>query len=506
MKSYNDYMNSISVDAELHERIMKKAGSVGHKSKCSDFEADFLADKADFHSKTTGISRKYDEAPAKNPPKDGHLGLVFDAPTQKPAPLYRRRTVYRYAGLAACAAVLALCVWTIPGLWNNPAENLPNNPVHISTHAPQPQNGGQNAIVTDAPPDSDTMIPGLRDEEFPLALNKAEALMQAGRLWPEGFFYKPLSEEQLSAVFPNLNLTLAATAFYSPDGTLLSVTATETHTPGRADAPIMVYEYFNRTEIQLGEGEIIEDCVMLIDGTPIISDVFGVPVTAYMSQLDNGPVYFQAEFVIDNIAYRVKLYDNIIAGELRLTGIVNDIIYYGAADLNVLSDPAIPELRNDRLTLEEAQGDPDFGLYLPQTVPSRFVFESAHRFINQDANGMYVLWTADLGNLWWNISKATDHGFERIVSADEREKYDMSLYSIPWAQSVPNELREYVLYPVLPAEELTLEIIKARVYYRDTTSGGNMDFSVLYGEAIISVNINGMSPEEVWEMFTGLDN
>ena len=109
MKSYNDYMSNISVDAELHEKIMSNA-------------------------------------------------------MQKPAPLYRKRAVYRYAGLAACAAVLALCVWTVPSLLNSPTENLLSNPAAISSNNPYSQDGEQNAIVTEIPSDSDTIFPGLRDE------------------------------------------------------------------------------------------------------------------------------------------------------------------------------------------------------------------------------------------------------------------------------------------------------------------------------------------------------
>ena len=54
--------------------------SLGQKSECSDFEADFLPGKADFRGNTSGISRKYDEEPAENPPKDGRLGLLSKAP------------------------------------------------------------------------------------------------------------------------------------------------------------------------------------------------------------------------------------------------------------------------------------------------------------------------------------------------------------------------------------------------------------------------------------------
>ena len=56
------------------------ARSLGQKSECSDFEAEFLPGKADFRRNTTGISRKYDEGPAEIPPKDGRLGLLSQAP------------------------------------------------------------------------------------------------------------------------------------------------------------------------------------------------------------------------------------------------------------------------------------------------------------------------------------------------------------------------------------------------------------------------------------------
>jgi hypothetical protein len=40
----------------------------------------------------------------------------------------KKRVFYRYAGLAACVAVLIFCLWTIPGLLNNSIVTPPNNP------------------------------------------------------------------------------------------------------------------------------------------------------------------------------------------------------------------------------------------------------------------------------------------------------------------------------------------------------------------------------------------
>jgi hypothetical protein len=239
----------------------------------------------------------------------------------------------------------------------------------------------------------------------------------------------------------------------------------------------------------------------------------GVSVTAgvFDYKKNDGIALYIASFEMDGIIYNIKLHDNDIGntGLNRLTGIVNDIIYYGAADLSVLSDPVIPELRDERLTLNEAQNDPDFGVYLPKSVPSRFGFESAHRFINQDTNSLFVYWYVGLDYIDWRISKTIDYDIERIVSLGEREKYDMALYSIPFAESVPRELREYVDNPVFLAEELTLDAVKARAFWVDNdrgdTPGWRMRFSVLYGDIVVEVNIKGATPEQVWEILAGLN-
>ena len=451
MKSYTDYMDSISVDNELHEKIMERV-------------------------------------------------------TQKPAPQHRPRTVFRYAGLTACAAVLLLCVWTIPGLFNTPTSNLPNNPAVISSN--NPHDSDQNVIVTNPSSDADTVIPGLRDEVWPLTLNNISDQLAAERYIEKHFWYD-LTGEQLNAVFPNIPLALTATAHYRGDGSLYNVVAYELSDVGER---AFYNEYYNATIIEVigAGGGSMEDCIYEYE--PEISSVMGVSVTAgvFDYKKNDGIALYIASFEMDGIIYNIKLHDNDIGntGLNRLTAIVNDIIYYGAADLSVLSDPVIPELRDERLTLNEARNDPDFGVYLPKSVPSRFAFESAHRFINQDTNSLFVYWYVGLDYIDWRISKTIDYDIERVVSLGEREKYDMALYSIPLAESVPRELREYVDNPVFLAEELTLDAVKARAFWIDNdrgdTPGWHMRFSVLYGDIVVEVNIKGATPEQVWEMLAGI--
>jgi hypothetical protein len=98
------------------------------------------------------------------------------------------------------------------------------------------------------------------------------------------------------------------------------------------------------------------------------------------------------------------------------------------------------------------------------------------------------------------VSKPTEHDLARIVSINEREKYDMSLYSIPIFASVPEELLEFVLDPVFLAGEITLEAVQARAGLGGRGGGGQLNFSVLHGDVVIMIHASGLSPEQVWEM------
>jgi len=438
MKSYADYMDNISVGADLHDRIINQ--------------------------------------------------VVQNA---EPHP---RKAAMRYAGLAACAAAVLIVAIAIPGLINAPGAV----PGGGGTGLP---NGAQAGAGYDDPA-------GPMGELYPLIFNEGESMTQASRDWAQGSFDYDLTEEQLSAVFPGHDLMLAANAFYGPDGTLLSVTAIETMTPGRMDHPVRYAEAYVRTEIQLGEGEIIEDCIVVFEGKPQISDVGGVPVTVYMIDFGNadGAVFFQAEFVLDNVNYRVKIQDNIPDGQQRMTEIVNAIIANGAADLSVLADPVIPKLRYDSLTLEEARLDPDFGSFIPQAAPEGFVFESSYRIVDTRQNGLFTHWGKPNSYIEFAVSEATEYDRERIVSVSEREKYDMSLYTIPFADSIPGELWEYVNDPVFIADEFSLDVIKARAYRADGRRGDapawRMGFSVLDNDVIIRVYAKGATPEQIWEMLS----
>ena len=103
-----------------------------------------------------------------------------------------------------------------------------------------------------------------------------------------------------------------------------------------------------------------------------------------------------------------------------------------------------PRQENYVLTLEQAQTDADFGAYVSKSVPPRFSFVSSLKSAGQVENSLTVLWKettgASDGSISWIIFKSAADEQNRIVSANEREKYDMAYYSSPWDECVPDEL------------------------------------------------------------------
>ena len=440
MKKYRNYLDNISVDAELHERTMKKL-------------------------------------------------------MRAPKPFHQRR-VYRYAGMAACAALVLVCVLALPSLFNNSIIDIP---------VQYPDQRPNNAGVTPSGPPAGVPIDPIDSlagqpvdipaayPEYALIFNVLEntVTMSASRPVTHNEFSHELTGEQFSAVFPNLAIALdSARAVYFEDGTLIDVRA---------------FSSESWLQINVAEGRVSPGMLVLFEEEPQVSYVRGIAVTTIV--IDD---YFQAEFMFDGIGYHISFRDSKESGEsgqARMTELVNALIKNGAADLSVLADPVIPELRNETLTLEEARNDPGFGALMPQNIPDRFNFDSARRVVDQSTNGLFANWSAypAFDNIFWSISKVTAHDRERIVSSDEREKFDLSLYPIPWAFSVPEELREFVMNPVFIAEELTLDAIQARALSDERRGGLQIvNFGVLHGDVIINISADGLSPKQVWEMLAEL--
>ncbi len=407
----------------------------------------------------------------------------------------RRRHAPRYVAWTACAAVITLCVW---GISSNKAPSAVPSPV--------PSAPITRSATVAAPSPTATPAPSATPEAIdPLILNRAEAQLSALIRIP-GHFWYALTDEQRDVVLPGFDFPIAATAHYSGEGELHHITAYEVDTNGQAAT---FGEYHTRTEIVLAPGEIIDDIVY--NYQPEMSDVCGITILAGVldHDPDDGTAFYVASFKMDGIAYSVKLNDSEAGdrGKTRLTEIAGAIVRHGAPDLRILGDPVIPRLRDETLTLEEAYADPDFGAFIPREPPAGYTLESARRFLNQESDSLQVSWSLGYDYLTWSASVPTQYELDNIVGPEEREQYDLALYPIPHADTVPEELRQVVDNPVFRSEELTPEMIRARAYQladKGDTPGWRMHFGVLYGDVIVQVSAKGLSPDRVYAMLAAI--
>ncbi len=177
----------------------------------------------------------------------------------------------------------------------------------------------------------------------------------------------------------------------------------------------------------------------------------------------------------------------------------------GAPTLDDLSMKEDHVFQNDELSYADALADADFGAYLPSEGPEGFPNERFLRYKHDDLQDFLTGFWDDGGyNLFtWRVERFTEQDASRVTSVADLENYDLTLYPIPRAESVPEDKREIVDNPIFPIEELTLETVKLRAYAGDTP-GVRMEFSVLVGDVVVEIHSMGASPEWVFEQLSAL--
>ncbi|HHT94304.1 MAG: hypothetical protein GX257_07495 [Clostridiales bacterium] len=423
MKLYKDYIDNISVDDNLHYKIMA-------------------------------------------------------AVTSKPR--YCSTLIRRYATVFACLIVMLLGTLTV-------AKLLP-----YGTITP-PKN--QFGVITPSNTKPSITSPNDTQSSYTIVFTKVAGNISydKGKIRIPGHFWEELPSEVVSALFPEVtgSRTLEATANFTGDGTLYNIESICKNNNGII------------TNITIQKGTIALD--KGVSDKPTTSDVYVIPVTAFYWEDDDHNHYY-ASFELNGVGYSLNASGDETAKD-ELSALVGFLIKGGAPDLDAITPTAIPELREDALTLDEARSDTDFGAYIPINIPAGFNFESSMRFKNQERNNLRVTWVNGMDYIEWKVSYLMPDDKPRITSTEQTENYDLSLYPIPHAQSVPAELRKIVTDPIFRIEELTREVVMTRAYKVNDagdTSGYRMRFSVLYGDILVVVNIKGADPESVYNMLLSL--
>lgn len=395
--------------------------------------------------------------------------------------------IKHYTAVFACLCVAFLGVLTIQKFMQHNVVPTPGN--------------NQSVLETDTA----TPAPDI-SRKYTLYFNKADGQAADKSLIP-GHFWQELTADEIKAVFPTIKNTrnIKATANFQSDENGIALYNIDAH--AISDSGL-------KTHIQLAPYELVLD--YSFDSEAKSSDVLETTVTAgYYETAPNSKglknIICFAAFKLSDIAYYVELSGteaNKKVIENEISEIIGLLIEGGAADIGILN-PIAPELRDIRLSLDEARTDKDFGSYLPMKIPAGFVFQDAQRFINQEQNRLSANWAKGMGYINWRVSFLDDNDKTRITSVADTKNYDLSLYPIPRADSVPDELREIVNNPVFLIDELSLDTVRARTYEISDSGdepGARMRFGVLYGDILVELSIKGATPEAMFEILQKIKN
>lgn len=410
------------------------------------------------------------------------LGRIDDDMIQSVEALRQKKkqdTWKKWSAMAACFCLLATAVAVVPYLFS---ESTPLPPDISQSERPEHTKGP-------LPP-------------WTIHFNETSSMLVANRAMIKGVFTEPLNDVELAALMPGMSyeyMSSSGHARFDDKGHLLDITIQVTTTLPESPVTVGLADYWFGFDFVLPGEELVSICN-------------GVKYKAYQYELDNtitlsaraklGDIYLG--FAMDTTKAQLE------QAKADFKGVLECFAYYeeGHPDLSFIVPEEIPELMEQVFTtLSEARTEPDFGRYLPFDLPAGFGEATIYRFKFQNSNFLSALWSKGLDDLAWVVEPYTEENAHRLTSVQNKESYDLSLYPIPRADSVPDELREVVDNPIFEAEELTLDAVYSRAY--KVNDAGDMDgwrmrFSVKYGDVIVSVSTKGVDPEWLYHQLVSL--
>jgi len=375
-------------------------------------------------------------------------------------------------------------------------------------------------------------------------------------------FWIDLTDFQLTNIFPEYSIRLEGTSYFSDDGTF-------------AEIFVRSHDYnfkLPNVQIQAGIGvirNIFNDNIYETGFVPQVSYINNIPITVLFYEWNTEP-HLRADFEINGIVYHIRIRsDDEESGKELMVETINMCISNGTDWVKMFDTPEIPELRSEAMTITEAYEDEAFGAFVPRNIPAGFVNEhGVYRSVrgHLDENMMYIEWQSSFDfddlreayNNWvnnresetevytfedifwgqpsirWMITDVYDYDLERLVSLENPEHYDWSLYPLmtlsdnAWAwpnRDVPWELYTLVHDPLFTSNDLTPQIIQARTDTRPIPIQGAdgsvsddqtevfftiertfIRFGVLFDNAIINIQAEGVTPNQILSMLrsTGL--
>ena len=383
-----------------------------------------------------------------------HMNLIDPAYVEAAdrLPHKKKQPIVKWSALAACLCLAIAGTLILPKQQQKQALGVPTpDPTETIERSDEPEVYPEHTILHpgDEGYEAPEPLPVEPDErEHPRELgtilfNEPTAAMDIARAYIPGCFTEGLNEAELAAVTPDrlsAGMELSGFARFDGEGNFLS-----------ASLAVQIRSFSNPVSVVFEKDEPL--ICYVVEGGAAVSTVNGTDFTIYQGSFNEETHWLTAYGMIGDYSITVS-YE---AAEISLDQAQADLITVldcftcygdGKPDFSAITAEYIPEYIFEELTFAEAQADPDFGAYLPTALPEGFAEERFHRHMEQNVNYLSGFWSkgwgSDYADLHWEISYFEKSNKQRLTAAADTQNYDLSLYPIPRADSVPEELREIV--------------------------------------------------------------
>lgn len=153
-----------------------------------------------------------------------------------------------------------------------------------------------------------------------------------------------------------------------------------------------------------------------------------------------------------------------------------------------------------KLTWEAACRDAVYGKYVDVEIPDGYTYTSGTR----SKSALHVIWNHGMEEISISCRQADESVSDYLVDPNCPQEYDLELYTIPWCDSVPQDLISKVSYATFTPEQITQEIVADRSYQlqeEGDVSGWHTRIGILYSNNIlVEIISKGPSPEEIYAL------